>query len=349
MRGPAAVFERDTSQTDATTPGVRESLWLALVVCACGGPSSPAADGGADGWSEAGAEDGHPGDSATDAAPAACAIDAAPGHHGGSCLGLAYDLEVPTSCPVEGCGLVLEVHGLWMNADAMDANTHMRALGRARGYAVLQPTAPSGRTVQGPAWLDADDDAVWTITTAVAAALHTDPKRLHVTGFSQGGYMAWRMICKHSSSIASAAPGAAGAAGCPINNLNGSCNFAALTPAPIDVLFVAGRLDAIVPIGCARAQVQSAITGWSLGPKQVVATDGVYERARYAGNSNVLEVIEHDYTTNPAGLLAANAGHCVPGATPASGTIWDQLACKGPNAFVWGDEVMAFFQAHPKP
>lgn len=328
---------------------MRAWLFVVGLLFACGGPAATAADGGADGAIGDGGQGTDSQDGAPDGAPAACAVDASPGHHRGSCLGLAYDLEVPQSCPAKGCGLVLEVHGLWMNADAMDANTQMRALGRARGYAVLQPTAPSGRTLQGPAWLDSDDDAVWTITTAVATVLHTDPKRLHVTGFSQGGYMAWRMICKHSSAIASAAPGASGAAGCPINNLNGSCNFVALAPTPIDVLFVAGRLDAIVPIGCARSEVQSAITGWALGPKQVVAADATYERARYAGSSNVLDVIEHNYTTDPGGLLAANAGHCVPGATPASGTLWDQLACKGPNSFVWGDEVMAFFQAHPKP
>lgn len=314
---------------------------LSLLLFACGS-STGAADGGPT-----------PDGGAADAPPAmdgstGCMIDATPGHHTGTCAGLAYDLEVPSSCPAAGCGLVLEAHGLWMNADAMDANSNLRALGRAKGYAVLQPTAPSGRTPQGPAWLDSDDDAVWTIVTTAAAALKTDPKRLHVTGFSQGGYMAWRMICKHSDVIASAAPGAGGTGSCPTGNLNGSCDFVTTKPKAIDVLVVAGRKDAIVPISCARAEVQSAIDGWSLGQKQVVASDATYERARYAGASNALEVLEHDYTTDPNGLLAANAGHCVPGATPMTGGVWDQLACKGPNAFAWGAEVIAFFEAHPK-
>lgn len=318
------------------------SLWLLFVLAApigCGAPSSNADGGPGDGGVQ-------PDASSSDGG--GCAIDATPGHHRATCAGLTYDLEVPPSCPPQGCGLVLEVHGLWMNADAIDANTNMRALGRAKGYAVLQPTAPDGRTPQGPAWLDQDDDAVWTIVTSVASALRTDPKRLHVTGFSQGGYMTWRMICKHASAIASAAPGAAGTGACPTGNINGSCDFAAQKPAPIDVLFVLGRKDAIVPASCARDEVQSAIAGWSLGQQQIVASDASYERARYAGATNALEVIEHDYTTDPSGLLAANAGHCVPGAKPASGTIWDGLACKAPNAFAWGDEVIAFFQAHPK-
>ena len=81
-----------------------------------------------------------------------------------------------------------------------------------------------------------------------------------------------------------------------------------------------------------------------------VAGDGTYTRDRYVGTAGKdFEVLTHLYTTDPLGSLATNAGHCMPGATPHSGTIWDQLPCKPPNSFVWGHEALAFFQAHPKP
>jgi poly(3-hydroxybutyrate) depolymerase len=265
------------------------------------------------------------------------------------CEGLSVDVEVPGSCPPGGCGLVLEIHGLFMNADAIDANTGMRARGRAQGYVVVQPTAPSGRLPQGPAWLDADDDTVWRIVMHASASLKTDPKKLHVTGFSQGGYMTWRLLCKHSDVIASAAPAAAGKAMCTIGDINGSCDFAKDKPQPVPVLFAYGTKDPIVTVACARAERDAVIAAWSLGPKQVLGQDANYERSSYSAGATTLVVLEHGYTTDPLGLLAANAGHCVVGATPMSGTIWDQLACKPPNAFVWGDEVMSFFVNHPRP
>ena len=46
--------------------------------------------------------------------------------------------------------------------------------------------------------------------------------------------------------------------------------------------------------------------------------------------------------------LAANAGHCVAGGSPTTGTYWDSLPCKGPVSFQWGQEVVAFFVAHGK-
>jgi hypothetical protein len=38
----------------------------------------------------------------------------------------------------------------------------------------------------------------------------------------------------------------------------------------------------------------------------------------------------------------------MPGADAHTGTVWDALGCKAPNAFVWGQEVLAFFIAHPR-
>jgi hypothetical protein len=41
----------------------------------------------------------------------------------------------------------------------------------------------------------------------------------------------------------------------------------------------------------------------------------------------------------------------VPGSLDASGEPGQlfSYACEGPNAFAWGDSVMSFFLAHPRP
>ena len=47
------------------------------------------------------------------------------------------------------------------------------------------------------------------------------------------------------------------------------------------------------------------------------------------------------------GSEAVYVGHCIPGSTVDPQAPRYAVACEPPNAFVWGEEVMAFFQAHP--
>ena len=178
----------------------------------------------------------------------ACLIARKGGLQHVDCMGIALTIAAAAACESGSCGLIVDLHGLSMNADVEDANTNLRALGNAAGYIVVQPDAPQ-TTSFGPTWFDSDDDAVWAAVTSVGSAFAVDPKRVHVTGFSQGGYLTWRLVCAHADAIASAAPGAAGKAGCPVGNFNGSCAFVgAGTPtSPIDLLLVAGTRDAIVP------------------------------------------------------------------------------------------------------
>ena len=331
--------------------------WL-LLVCACGGgstdPSTPTdASASADVLQRNDAGQIISPESGTDgggdgAVQVGCKQTLA-GKNVFSCNGLDITVTAPASCLNQTCGAILDIHGIGMSADAEDDQTNLRAIGNAAGYVVVQPTAPSGRTIYGPTWYDSDDDAVYNSYMDVVAAWKIDPKRVHVTGFSQGGYMTWRLVCKHSDVIASAAPGAAGTANCPQGNFNGTCPFTGnQIPKPIDVLFVAGAKDAVVPPNCTTGMVSSVTNAWG-GQKQNIGGDGSFTRDRYIGTAGYdFEVLTHQYTTDPVSKLAANAGHCVPGATGKDGSIWDDLYCKLPVSFTWGKEVLAFFQAHPK-
>jgi dienelactone hydrolase len=331
---------------------------LLLVLCSCGSSNADTVTplDGSTGADVLQRSDGDvPG---TDAGVDSALPDGAPGTgcklvqagtHVLTCNGLSVTVSAPSSCITQSCGLILDIHGIGMSADAEDQQTNLRAIGNAAGYVVVQPTAPDGRTIYGPTWLDTDDDAVWGSTTDVISAWKIDPKRIHVTGFSQGGYMTWRLVCAHSDVIASAAPGAAGTSNCPQGNFNGSCPFTGQqTPKPIDVLFVAGAKDPLVPPSCTTPMVNAVVNAWG-GTKQTIASDSSYARDRYVGTAgNDFEVLTHQYTTDPAGKLGTNVGHCVPGATGKNGSIWDDLYCKLPVSFTWGKEVLAFFQAHPK-
>jgi poly(3-hydroxybutyrate) depolymerase len=283
--------------------------------------------------------------------PTGCISDVSAGKRTISCAGLDVDIDVPSACLRSPCGLILDVHGAFLSGALEDSHTRMRALGEAHGYIVVQPTAPV-RTVDfrtGPLWNAATDDAaVVEIMTTVASAWHTDPRRTHFMGFSQGGFMTWRFVCNHADLIASAAPAAAGNPGaCGTEE---ACDFApGNTPSqPVDILFVMGRHDYPL-VFCMEPQHEALVEGMSLTQSAVVASDPEYEWIRYTGPSGMTyERIAHDYETDPTSWLAQNRGHCVPGSTAATGDAWDALACKGPCGFSYGEAAMQFFIDHPR-
>lgn len=351
----------------ALVAAVALALALAAGACSSSGAAAGGAPSGEDGGGASGDGDGGRGGSGVDGdlgddgsassgeGGTPCALDTTAGQHQATCRELKLAVEVPAACAggAGSCGAVLDIHGTFMTGDDEDAQTNLRALGGAAGYLVVQPTAPTS-TANGPSWFPSDDDAVFASFMDVVHAFSADPKKLHVTGFSAGGYMTWRMVCKHSDVFASAAPGAAGGTACAVAGLNDTCPFTTGTTGAgpshrLDVLFLVGRNDGVVPPSCMEAERDAAVAYWSLGSSQHVAGDTTYERTRYAASGQTLEVIEHDYTTDPGGVLASNRGHCYPGSHAARGDVQDLLACQAPNAFAWGDEAMKFFVAHPKP
>ncbi len=266
-----------------------------------------------------------------------CITDTSAGQHAFTCDGIKYDVSVPAMC-ASGCGLVLDVHGATMDATMEDANTNMRALGAQHGFVVVQPNAnPAPPT---SSWNPVTDDAkVFAFLQLAQTAWSIDPKRVHMTGFSQGGMMTFRFLCKHADVFASMAPAA-----------GDGCTFTpGDTPSrEVPVLYMHGTKDNLVNfVGGAIPQRNEVVAGWKMGAGQMIAGDASYTRTRYTSPSGtVFEFVQHDYAAKSLVL----GGHCYPGSTDP-GTAKGQLfpfGCVGPNAFTWGDEVMKFFVAHPK-
>lgn len=326
-------------------------VWLAaLVGMACGGGSSatnqpPAdADAGIDASdATAPTTDGAPLSDAEPDAPAAdgaasCITDLSAGDHTFTCDGFVYDVSVPSACAGGGCGLVLDVHGATMSGKMEDDNTQMRALGAKNGYVVVQPNAKPAPPLSS--WNPStDDDRVFAFLSLATSAWKIDPKRVHMTGFSQGGMMTFRFLCKHADVFASVAPGAG--TGCTFTGAD--------TPSrEIPVLYMHGTKDAILNFtSLAVPQRNEVVLGWNMDAGTVIASDANYTRTRYTSpKGNVFEFIQHDYAASSIVL----GGHCYPGSTDPGGQPGQlfSFACVGPNAFTWGDEVMSFFLAHPK-
>ncbi len=272
-----------------------------------------------------------------------CLTDVGAGHHVLPCDGITYDVEISPACAMGGCGVIFDVHGATMSADDEDRNTGLRALGPAHGYVVVQPTAPDGTL--GPSWDPArDDPKILDFLLLTLRALRIDPDRVHFTGFSQGGYMTWRMLCHHAELFGSVAPGAAAT-----GTLFEACSFSATERPSVEVpvLYLHGHHDRIVNWTYGAMQRDRVVAGWSMALDTIVSMDGAHAWTRWRSpTGNPFELVEHDYDAYSRIL----AGHCFPGSTDVGtdrfGTTG--FACADASPVVWGEAVIAFFDAHPR-
>lgn len=331
-------------------------IWVLVIFAAACGSSSPEGIDGPPGHADAAhAVDGPPGtaDAPGGGADARIPVDDPcftthdPGHHVFPCDGIDYDVEVPATCPPDGCGLIVDVHGLTMSAEMLEANDHLRARGSAAGFVVIQPNA--NPDPPNASWNpDTDDAKIYDFMMRAAAVYAIDPDRLHFTGFSQGGFMSWRFLCHHSDVLASVAP-AAGASNCVGTP---ACSFtgAEIPARQIPVLYMHGTQDTnYVPFSCAQPQVDAMAAAWGLTVESV-DTEADFTRTHYTGG---VDFLAHDYTSSaqiPFIDQTRLLGHCFPGSDDPGGATGQlfPFGCDQPAAFVWGEELVSFFLAHPR-
>jgi dienelactone hydrolase len=342
-------------------------VWLLLLTIACGSSSDgyegtagnranagasaargnesiSGASGSAGNTSREAADAGSP---ATPPRPMGCITDVAVGHHVYACDDIRYDVEIPPQCLETQCGLVVDVHGATMNANQQNENTNMRALGQEFGYVVVQPNLTAG-------FLDVSQDPlVFSMMRLVTDVFHLDEKRIHMTGFSLGGFLAWRFICKYSDILASAAPMSAAKGGNSVNVPGCAFSGAEKPAAEIPLIQLQGTMDPLISNAAGEAQRDAVVAAWEMGPGEQVAGDERYRRVRYKNaNGTVFEFLQHDYSSDAPFAGGPIGGHCFPGSSahydPSTPQQETKFGCNPPNAFHWGSEAMQFFIAHPR-
>jgi len=240
-----------------------------------------------------------------------------------------------------------------MNADMEEANSLIRKTAMPQGYVVVQPSEGSERI---PSWTpDEDYIYVYNFIMRVMAVeeWNIDSNRIHFTGFSQGGSMSWRFLCEYSDLLASAGPAASGNPGG--SNFSAPCFENRLSPAAkIPIMFLCGEEDAAW--SSCLSILDNVIAGWNLTDVQIIEQSQDHRHTRYSnGDGYLLEFLQHTYQT---GCTVYPAGHCFPGGTDITGEgFWLApfgvgLSCPYPDpsqsAFVWGEKIVEFFNAHPK-
>jgi polyhydroxybutyrate depolymerase len=286
--------------------------------------------------------------------PDDCVREVTPGLHTLTCGGeVTFTYNVPPICTQRSCGLIVDVHGFCMNANQLDENTHLRALGERHGFIVVQPTAPGGLI---PEWTPKQDPEIHAFVDRMVEAFHVNERRIHVTGYSQGGSMTWRFICESQPRYASFAPSNGGPTCDNFPDPGYTCLASGqdIPDRQAPVLYQHGRFDVRAPFACAERNRDELVRGWNLSLAGILAEDELHSRTRYVGESGVVfEFVEHGYRAQGDLLTALQVdGHCVPGGTQLS--PWPEtfcpvyLSCDGEPAYRWGEEVIDFFIRHPK-
>lgn len=251
--------------------------------------------------------------------------------------------NLDTSSPAP---LVVMLHGGFGSAQQAEASYGWDAKAEAEGFVVVYPNGAgkawnAGSCCGNPARDAVDDVGFITQTVAVVEQhISIDPRRVFVTGMSNGAMMAERLACE--TKLFAAAASVAGAQMVPCSD-----------PAPVSMLHIHGTADRNVPMdgspGNGRGHVPAHPT--------TVATIEAWRRLLGCGTPETVTdgKVTRSTSACPSGravelITVAGAGHQWPGSKKSRPALAKALGIDQPSdaldatATIWD-----FFAAHPAP
>jgi len=255
-----------------------------------------------------------------------------------------YDAATPAP-------LLVVLHGYGSSGSEHEAYFHLDEAAQGRGFLTAYPDGTK----------DANGNRFWSATdaccdfdrtgvndvaylagliTEIQSKLSVDPKRIYVTGHSNGGFMSYRMACVHADVIAA------------IVSLAGAtfANPADCAPsAPLGVLEIHGTADDV--IAYTGGTIQGLGSGRAMsnypGAETTAATWATYDKCEPTP-TKVDEHVDVDAGLEAAESTVTRWTACQPGSgvelwtIPGGGHAPD-LSDAFPGA------VLDFLEAHPKP
>jgi polyhydroxybutyrate depolymerase len=272
-----------------------------------------------------------------------------------------YRLTTPSTVdPAKSYPLVLVLHGLGGNGEAIEQYYQLDPLASELGFLVAYPEG-SEQTVARRFWTrrlrfwnatdgccdfygSGVDDVAYldSVIEDVSARHRVDPKRIFVVGLSNGGYMAYRYACDRAGRVA-AIVSHAGAMWLDAGRCKPS--------EPVAVLEIHGTADQRVPYDGKAQGAQGATDGLAVpSAHQSVADWAIFDACGSAA----------DASGAPLDLVAGDEG---PGIPEAETTVERWTGCRGVelwsmhgaphrprlNQPLWARTVYGWLAAHPKP
>lgn len=266
-------------------------------------------------------------------------------------------VHVPVGLAVEPLRpLVIAFHGGGSNARDMADRTGLRRTADAHGFVVAFPEG-SGRLVRLRTWnageccgyavVQGVDDVAFAVAAidALVARHAVDPRRVYLTGMSNGAMMAYRVALERPERVAAIAPVAGAMALDP-----------ALVRVPVPVLHVHGTDDRHAPFeggvgsasieGGVRRSVPDTLAAWARA--HGAATEPVVTRLPDLADDG-LRVERHAYhaADDPAAvvlILVVGGGHAWPGSTARERLLGPSTLDVDANELMW-----AYFEPRTAP
>jgi polyhydroxybutyrate depolymerase len=157
----------------------------------------------------------------------------------------SYVVYTPKFKPTKPA-LVLVLHGFRGDGASFERRTNRTfdRIADREGFIVVYPDALGGQWNAGHPWETVTNDDVGFLSALIetlVAEFAVDPKRIYVTGFSNGASMSYRLACERQDRIAAVAPVAGGLA------VRLMPNCAATAHRPIPLITMHGTADPISP------------------------------------------------------------------------------------------------------
>jgi len=254
-----------------------------------------------------------------------------------------YLLHVPPRVdPNRPMPLVLVLHGATQSPESAERMSGMSALADRERFIAVYPSG-TGRLDKVPTWnagnccayaMENNVDDVGFIRALIEKLEReypVDPRRIYVTGISNGAMMSYRLACELSDKIAAVAP------------VEGAQNVPCHPPDRVSVLIFHGTADHLVPFN-------GGSTPFQVGPHRsdtpVENTLAFWANRDGCASPPRLGEVEEAHTTIYSGckdgtgvaLYAIEGGH----------HMWPGLTISG-NHVPATDIMWSFFKGHPKP
>ena len=172
----------------------------------------------------------------------------------------SYTIYIPTAwSPEKNYPMLLALHGLTQTGNSMMGFSNFNAYAEEFGFIVVYPNGVSNSWNVGfPGGSTADDVGfLIALIDTVNAAYATDLNRIYSTGFSNGGFMSYRLACEAGDRIAAIAS---------VAGTMTSASLSACQPSrDIPVMHIHGTNDFVVFYngGFGNTSVNEVLTFWN--------------------------------------------------------------------------------------